>query len=67
MKLKINLDDFSQIFKNQLGIQNALYLDGSISSTYILQVGRNDQTFNLGPIVAYIEPKSKLKRPYEFE
>ena len=25
------------------------------------------KTFNLGPIVAYIEPKSKLKRPNEFE
>lgn len=62
-KNRISFYDFAQIFKNKLGIQNALYLDGSISSAYIPQVHRNDQTFNLGPIVAYIEPKGRCDTP----
>nr|WP_228146175.1 phosphodiester glycosidase family protein [Acinetobacter sp. ANC 4648] len=48
---------FATIFKDQLKITNALYLDGSISSAYIPQAQRNDQVFNLGPIIAYIQPK----------
>ncbi|OTG65247.1 phosphodiester glycosidase family protein [Acinetobacter silvestris] len=53
----INFYDFAMIFKDQLKIKNALYLDGSISSAYIPQAQRDDQAFDLGPIIAYIEPK----------
>ena len=35
-------------------IDNALYLDGSISSLYVADTRRNDQNFNLGPIVAEV-------------
>jgi len=37
-----------------LKIDNALYLDGSISSVYSAQTKRHDKTFNLGPIVAEV-------------
>lgn len=54
---KVNFFDFASLFKDELGVDNALYLDGSISSRYIPQIGRHDSRFNLGPIVAFIDAK----------
>ena len=50
----MNFYQFAQFFKQQLKIDNALYLDGSISSLYVADTRRNDQNFNLGPIVAEV-------------
>ena len=50
----VNFYQFAQFFKQQLKIDNALYLDGSISSLYVADTRRNDQNFNLGPIVAEV-------------
>ncbi|WP_445117079.1 phosphodiester glycosidase family protein [Acinetobacter sp. WZC-1] len=52
---KLNFYKFAALFKQQLGIQNALYLDGSISSAYIPAAHRNDRRYRLGPMVALIE------------
>ena len=49
---------FAQFFQQQLKVQNALYLDGSISSAYIPQLKRSDSLFNLGPMVAYIDQQN---------
>jgi uncharacterized protein YigE (DUF2233 family) len=54
----VSFYQFAQFFQQQLKVQNALYLDGSISSTYIPQLKRFDSRFNLGPMVAYIEQKN---------
>ncbi|OTG77088.1 hypothetical protein B9T26_00455 [Acinetobacter sp. ANC 4169] len=54
----VSFYQFAQFFKQQLKVQNALYLDGSISSAYIPQLKRSDSLFNLGPMVAYIEQKN---------
>ena len=51
---RVNFYQFAQFFKQNLKIDNALYLDGSISSLYLSQTKRQDKTFNLGPIVAEI-------------
>ncbi|WP_087548125.1 phosphodiester glycosidase family protein [Acinetobacter sp. WCHA39] len=51
---RVNFYQFAQFFKQNLKIDNALYLDGSISSLYSTQTKRQDKTFNLGPIVAEI-------------
>lgn len=51
---RVNFYQFAQFFKQNLKIDNALYLDGSISSLYSSQTKRQDKTFNLGPIVAEI-------------
>ena len=51
---RVNFYQFAQFFKQNLKIDNALYLDGSISSLYFSQTKRHDKTFNLGPIVAEI-------------
>ena len=34
-----------------LRVDEALYLDGSISSLYLKDIQRNDRKYNLGPIV----------------
>ncbi|MFH7766557.1 phosphodiester glycosidase family protein [Acinetobacter sp. BSP-28] len=49
---------FAQFFKQQLKVQQALYLDGSISSAYIPQLKHADSLFNLGAIVAYVEQRN---------
>ncbi len=54
----VSFYQFAQFFKDQLNVQQALYLDGSISSAYIPQLKRSDSLFNLGPIVAYIDQQS---------
>ena len=51
---RVNFYQFAQFFKQNLKIDNALYLDGSISSLYLSKTKRQDKTFNLGPIVAEI-------------
>jgi uncharacterized protein YigE (DUF2233 family) len=51
---RVNFYQFAQFFKQNLKIDNALYLDGSISSLYLYKTKRHDKTFNLGPIVAEI-------------
>jgi len=52
---RMSFYDFAHIFKNNLRIDQALYLDGSISSAYIPQAKRHDQIYNLGPIFTYSE------------
>lgn len=54
---RISFYDFADIFKTQLKINQALYLDGSISSAYIPQAKRNDQIYELGPMFIYDESK----------
>ncbi|ENW92400.1 phosphodiester glycosidase family protein [Acinetobacter dispersus] len=51
---RVSFYQFALFFKQQLKIDNALYLDGSISSVYSAQTKRHDKTFNLGPIVAEV-------------
>lgn len=51
---RVNFYQFAQFFKQSLKIDNALYLDGSISSLYSSETKRHDKTFNLGPIVGEI-------------
>ncbi|ENX16170.1 hypothetical protein F895_01761 [Acinetobacter sp. CIP 64.2] len=51
---RVSFYQFAQFFKQQLQIDNALYLDGSISSLYSIHSKRHDKRFNLGPIVAEV-------------
>ena len=54
----INFYDFAQVFKKQLKIDDALYLDGTISSAYSPQINMPKQHSKLGPMVAWIDHKS---------
>ncbi|WP_109440371.1 phosphodiester glycosidase family protein [Acinetobacter haemolyticus] len=48
----VSFYQFAQFFKQQLSVENALYLDGSISSLYSTETQQHDSLMNLGPIVA---------------
>jgi len=49
---------FATFFKEALKIEDALYLDGSLSSAYIPALNRFDAWRRLGPMLAYGEFKS---------
>jgi len=57
----VSFYQFAQFFQQQLKVQNALYLDGSISSAYIPPLKRADSFFKLGPMLAYIDAKNCQK------
>lgn len=54
---RVNFYQFAQFFKEQLKIDNALYLDGSISSLYLPKVYREDRRYSLGPMIGSINSK----------
>lgn len=47
----VNFYDFAKVFRDALNSSNALYFDGSVSSLYSPELGRNDQFLPLGPMV----------------
>lgn len=53
---KVSLYEFARYFRDELGCQDALYLDGTLSSLYAPELKRNDRRGKLGPILAVIEP-----------
>ncbi|WP_146346341.1 phosphodiester glycosidase family protein [Phaeobacter marinintestinus] len=50
----VTFHEFARLFRNGLGLPNALYFDGNISRIYAPQIGRNDSGFSLGPIVGVV-------------
>lgn len=42
---------FARLFRDALGCDNALFLDGSISSLFAPAIGRHDDYWNLGPMI----------------
>ncbi|MCX7888832.1 MAG: phosphodiester glycosidase family protein [Rhodobacteraceae bacterium] len=49
--------EFASLFRDGLGVPNALYLDGSISRLYAPELGREDLGFPMGPMVALLAPE----------
>lgn len=47
--------EFATLFRDRLGCPDALFLDGSVSSLYAPEVGRDDGLLPLGPIVGVVE------------
>ncbi|MDX8464704.1 phosphodiester glycosidase family protein [Mesorhizobium sp. VK23B] len=47
----VTFHEFARLFRDELGCPNALFLDGSISSLYAPAIGRNDDFWNLGPMI----------------
>ncbi|MEA2840293.1 MAG: hypothetical protein QOF41_1623 [Methylobacteriaceae bacterium] len=43
--------EFASLFRDRLGCRDALFLDGSISSLYAPDLGRDDRLLSLGPII----------------
>jgi uncharacterized protein YigE (DUF2233 family) len=51
----VTFHEFARLFRDDLATPNALFLDGSISSLYSREMGRNDGFRPLGPMVAVTE------------
>lgn len=51
----VNFHDFATLFRDHLGLPNALYFDGKISRLYDAASGRSDFGWQMGPIVGVLE------------
>ena len=52
----VTFHEFGTLFRDHLGLPNALFLDGNISRLYAPEIGRRDIGFSVGPIVGTVEP-----------
>lgn len=52
----VNLHQFASFFRDQLGCQNALYLDGAVSRMYLPALGRDELDGAFGAMIALSEP-----------
>lgn len=53
----VNFHSFARLFRDELGLSDALYFDGSISRLYAPDLDRHDAGFPMGPIVGTVVPK----------
>lgn len=61
----VSFHEFASFYKDELGVKNALYLDGTISRLYAPNLGRNDFGAKMGPIVGVVVPK-KVKSQAQY-
>ncbi|MBL9049827.1 MAG: phosphodiester glycosidase family protein [Tabrizicola sp.] len=54
---EVNFHAFARLFRDGLGLPDALYFDGNISRLYAPQLNRHDGGFPMGPIVGTVVPK----------
>lgn len=52
----VNFHAFARLFRDHLGLPNALFLDGSISRLHAPGLGRSDWGAPMGPMVGLVEP-----------
>jgi prepilin-type processing-associated H-X9-DG protein len=53
----VNFHAFASLFKDRYACANALFFDGSVSSFYSEELGRDSQIVPLGPMVGVVEMK----------
>ena len=58
----VTFDTFARLFRDGLGCQNALFLDGSVSSLYAPELNRDDEPEPIGPIVGVVRPGAADKQ-----
>jgi uncharacterized protein YigE (DUF2233 family) len=54
---QVNFHAFARLFRDALGLPNALFMDGSISRLYAPNLGREDLGLPMGPIVGTVVPR----------
>ena len=54
---EVNFHSFARLFRDELGLSDALYFDGNISRLYAPALNRHDAGFPMGPIVGTVVPK----------
>ncbi|MBC7141311.1 MAG: phosphodiester glycosidase family protein [Rhodobacteraceae bacterium] len=52
----VNFHAFARVFRDGLGVPDALYFDGNISRLYAPEIGRDDFGFPMGPMVGLSVP-----------
>lgn len=52
----VNFHAFARLFRDELRLPQALFFDGKVSRLYARDLGRSDFGFQLGPMVAVVEP-----------
>ena len=55
---EVNFHAFARYYRDELGVKNALFLDGSISRLYAPQLERDDLGFSMGPIVGVVTTRN---------
>jgi len=50
----VTFDAFARLFRDGLNCQNALFLDGSVSSLYAPELNRDDEMGPIGPIAGVV-------------
>ncbi len=53
----VNFHAFARLFRDELGLPDALYFDGNISRLYAPGLERHDGGFPMGPMVGTVVPK----------
>jgi uncharacterized protein YigE (DUF2233 family) len=53
----VNFHSFARLFRDELGLPDALYFDGNISRLYAPELARHDGGFPMGPMVGTVVPK----------
>lgn len=54
---EVNFHAFARLFRDGLGLSDALYFDGNISRLYAPGLNRHDGGFPMGPMVGTVVPK----------
>ena len=54
---EVNFYAFARLFRDGLGLPDALYFDGSISRLYAPELDRHDGGFPMGPMVGLVVPR----------
>ncbi len=55
----VNFYSFASLFKDQLGCDNALFLDGTVSRLYDPSQGRSDPGLPMGPIIGLVTSQTE--------
>jgi uncharacterized protein YigE (DUF2233 family) len=55
-RAKVNFHEFALLFRDALGLPQALYFDGNISRLHAPDLGRSDFGFPMGPVVGLVVP-----------
>ncbi len=55
-RIPVTFHEFGRLFRDDLDLPNALFLDGNISRIFAPPLNRNDRGFRMGPIIGVVEP-----------
>lgn len=55
----VNFHTFARLFRDELDVPNALYLDGAVSKVYAPALERNESGLDMGPIVGVVRETRK--------